>query len=175
MTWNNSYFLTGVCPWAVLRLALYLKLLALRSSGLLNIISVLPVFCIFWMSSCLLLPLKGNVPLILINFLSLCDCLGVPIAHEKTEGPSTTFFGSCSSGCLTVVLDQFSVLQSSSVAVFDWSSFAVLFGTFVWFSCCFKNNSWFCRQPPLVLSTAVRYRVCLLFFFRMQASTSSVK
>ena len=99
MTWNNSYFLNGVCPWAVLRLALYLKLLALNLSGLLNIISVVPVFCIFWMISCLLLPLKGNVPLILKNFLSLCDCLGVPIAHEKTEGPSTTFFGSCSSGC----------------------------------------------------------------------------
>ena len=48
--------------WAVLRLALYLKFLALRSSGLLNIISVLPAFCIFWMISCLLLPLKGNVP-----------------------------------------------------------------------------------------------------------------
>ena len=30
------------------------------------------------------------MPLILKNFLSLCDCLGVPIAHEKTEGPSTT-------------------------------------------------------------------------------------
>ena len=61
MTWNNSYFFTGVCPWAVLRLALCLQLLALCSSGLLNIISVLLVFCIFWMMSCLLLPLKGNV------------------------------------------------------------------------------------------------------------------
>jgi len=26
MTWHNSYFFDRVCPWAVLRLALYLKL-----------------------------------------------------------------------------------------------------------------------------------------------------
>ena len=42
---------------------------------------------------------QGKCASDLNNFLSLCDCLGVPIAHEKTEGPSTTFFGSCSSGC----------------------------------------------------------------------------
>ena len=33
---------------------------------------------------------QGKCASNLNNFLSLCDCLGVPIAHEKTEGPSTT-------------------------------------------------------------------------------------
>ena len=33
---------------------------------------------------------QGKCASDLYNFLSLCDCLGVSIAHEKTEGPSTT-------------------------------------------------------------------------------------
>ncbi|CAH3107528.1 unnamed protein product, partial [Porites lobata] len=33
---------------------------------------------------------QGKCASDLNNFLSLCDSLGVPIAHEKTEGPSTT-------------------------------------------------------------------------------------
>ena len=90
MTWNNSYFFDRCLPMgcssscAIFEaFSTLLKWLAnhyLCASGVLHILDDF----LFIATS------KGKCDSDLNNFLSLCDRLGVPIAHEKTEGPSTT-------------------------------------------------------------------------------------
>ena len=90
MTWNNSYFFDRCLPMgcssscAIFEaFSTALEWLAkhyLCASGVLHILDDF----LFIATS------KGKCASDLNNFLSLCDCLGVPIAHEKTEGPSTT-------------------------------------------------------------------------------------
>ena len=52
----------------------------LRASGVLHILDDF-----LFIAIC-----QGKCDSDLNNFLGLCDRLGVPIAHDKTEGPSTT-------------------------------------------------------------------------------------
>ena len=58
MKWNNSYFFYRCLPMGCSSSCAIFEAFSIA----LNIISVFPVFCIFWMISCLLLPLKANVP-----------------------------------------------------------------------------------------------------------------
>ena len=90
MTWNNSYFFDRCLPMGCSSSCPIFEAFSTVLEWLAKHYLCASGVCIFWMISCLLLPLTGNLPPILNNFLSLCDCLGVPIAHEKTEGPSTT-------------------------------------------------------------------------------------
>ncbi|XP_068675471.1 tripartite motif-containing protein 2-like [Montipora foliosa] len=90
MTWNNSYFFDRCLPMgcssscAIFEaFSTALEWLAkhyLCASGVLHILDDF----LFIASS------QGKCASDLSNFLGLCDRLGVPIAHEKTEGPSTT-------------------------------------------------------------------------------------
>ena len=90
MTWNNSYFFDRCLPmgcssscaiFEAFSTALeWLAKHCLCASGVLHILDDF----LFIATS------QGKCASDFNNFLSLCDCLGVPIAHEKTEGPSTT-------------------------------------------------------------------------------------
>ena len=90
MTWNNSYFFDRCLPMGCsLSCAIFeafstalewLPKHYLCASGVLHILDDFLFIAIS----------QGTCASDLHNFLSLCDRLGVPIAHEKTEGPSTT-------------------------------------------------------------------------------------
>ena len=81
MTWNNSYFFDRCLPMGCSCAIFEAFSTALESlSGVLHILDDF----LFIATS------QGKCDSDLNNFLGLCDRLGVPIAHEKTEGPSTT-------------------------------------------------------------------------------------
>jgi len=70
--------LTNVCPWGVRRLVIFLKHSALRYNGLSSVIHILDDFSF----------IEAKCQVDLDNFLCVCRRIGVPIADEKTMGPT---------------------------------------------------------------------------------------
>ena len=90
MKWNNSYFFHRCLPMgcssscAIFEaFSTSLEWLAKHFLGASGVLHILDDF-LFIVES------ESKCRSDLSKFLSLCDYLGVPIAHEKTEGPGTT-------------------------------------------------------------------------------------
>ena len=90
MKWNNSYFFHRCLPMgcssscAIFEaFSTWLEWLAKHFLGASGVLHILDDF-LFIVES------ESKCRSDLSKFLSLCDYLGVPIAHEKTEGPGTT-------------------------------------------------------------------------------------
>jgi hypothetical protein len=90
MTWNNSYFFDRCLPMGCSSSCAIFEAFSTALEWLANhylcasgVLHILDDFLFIATS-------QGKCDSDLNNFLSLCDRLGVPIAHEKTEGPSTT-------------------------------------------------------------------------------------
>ena len=90
MKWNNSYFFDRCLPMgcssscAIFEaFSTSLEWLAKHFLGASGVLHILDDFLFIAES-------ESKCSSDLSKFLSLCDYLGVPIAHEKTEGPGTT-------------------------------------------------------------------------------------
>ena len=108
------------------------------------------------------LPTAGNCQLLMDSFISLCSCLGVPLAEDKTEGPSSsiTFLGVL----LDSVTQTISLPQSKFTALSEllmiWSEkesctrleLQSLIGHLMFASKCIPSSRLFTRRLILLLS-----------------------
>ena len=81
----------AVCLWAVLRLVPFSKPLAPRSNGSSSIVWEPPANVLHILDDFLFIAdNREKCQNDLTNFLTMCQYIGVPIAHEKTVGPDTS-------------------------------------------------------------------------------------